>query len=71
MRYRRYHHRKTKGSLKAFISILLIFLVLIYGFMLVDQKIKPAFIAIAEVNLFVSQWLLLRLGCVMELVDFL
>lgn len=39
-----------KGSLKAFISIIIIFLVLIYGFMLVDQKIKPAFIAIAEVK---------------------
>ncbi|WP_231701764.1 sporulation protein YunB [Crassaminicella thermophila] len=50
MRYRRYHHRKMKSSLKAFISILITFLVLIYGFLLVDQKIKPAFIAIAEVK---------------------
>jgi hypothetical protein len=32
----------------------LIFLILIYGFLLVDQKIKPAFIAIAEVNPSVS-----------------
>ncbi|MCT4621117.1 MAG: hypothetical protein N4A62_17235 [Marinisporobacter sp.] len=54
MRYRRYHCRKTKGSLKALISILLIFLVLIYGFLLVDQKIKLAFIVIAEVNRSVS-----------------
>lgn len=50
MRYRRYHRRKAKGSLKTFISIIIIFLVLIYGFLLVDQKIKPAFIAIAEVK---------------------
>ncbi|QZY56472.1 hypothetical protein [Crassaminicella profunda] len=54
MRYRRYHRRKTKGILKAFISILLIFLILIHGFLLVDQKIKPAFIVIAEVNPSVS-----------------
>ncbi|MCT4604582.1 MAG: hypothetical protein N4A64_00540 [Marinisporobacter sp.] len=54
MRYSRYRRRKTTGSLKAFISLLHIFLVLIYGFLLVDQKIKPAFIAIAEVNPSVS-----------------
>ncbi|MCT4604580.1 MAG: hypothetical protein N4A64_00530 [Marinisporobacter sp.] len=44
----------SRRKLKAFISILLIFLLLIYGFLLVDQKIKPAFIAIAEVNPSVS-----------------
>ncbi|QZY56482.1 hypothetical protein [Crassaminicella profunda] len=54
MRYRRHRRGKMKGSLKSFISIIIIFLVLIYGFMLVDQKIKPAFIAITEVNLSVS-----------------
>ncbi|WP_243109395.1 sporulation protein YunB [Anaerophilus nitritogenes] len=50
MRYRRYGHKKMKGSLKVFISIILIFLVLIYGFLLIDTKIKPAFLAIAEVK---------------------
>ncbi|WP_053957609.1 sporulation protein YunB [Inediibacterium massiliense] len=50
MRYRRYGQRKIKSSLKAFISIILIFLVLIYGFLLIDTKIKPAFLAIAEVK---------------------
>ncbi len=43
-----------KGSLKAFISIILIFLVLIYGSLVIDKKIKPAFLAIAEVNPSVS-----------------
>ncbi|MCT4621112.1 MAG: hypothetical protein N4A62_17210 [Marinisporobacter sp.] len=54
MRYRKYCRRKTKGSLKIVISLLLIFLILIYTFLLVDQKIKPAFIAITEVKPSVS-----------------
>ncbi|QZY56463.1 hypothetical protein [Crassaminicella profunda] len=54
MRYRRYLRRKTKGSLKAFISIIVIFLVLIYGFLLVAQKIRSAFKWVAEVNSSVS-----------------
>ncbi|MCT4604578.1 MAG: hypothetical protein N4A64_00520 [Marinisporobacter sp.] len=54
MRYSRDHHRKAKGSLTVFISLLLIFLILIYEFLLVDQKIKPAFIAIEEMNPSVS-----------------
>ncbi|QZY56459.1 hypothetical protein [Crassaminicella profunda] len=70
MRCKRYRRRKMKGSLKAFISILLIFLILIYGFLLVDQKIKPAFKWVAEVNLCVSEWILLRLGCAMGLINF-
>ncbi|MCT4621114.1 MAG: hypothetical protein N4A62_17220 [Marinisporobacter sp.] len=54
MRYRRYRSRKTKRSLTVFISILLMFLALIYRFLLIDQKIKSGFIAIAEVNPSVS-----------------
>ncbi len=43
-------HKQQKGKLKAFISIIVIALLGIYGFLFVDKKIKPAVIAIAEVK---------------------
>ena len=50
MGYKPYRRRKSKGSFKVFICMILIILVVIYVFLLVDKKIKPAFIAIAEVK---------------------
>ncbi|KXG74192.1 sporulation protein YunB [Thermotalea metallivorans] len=49
MIYRRKYHRK-KGNLKAFMTIVITFLLVIYSFLFVDQKIKPAVLAIAEVK---------------------
>ena len=41
---------RRKGNIKAFIAIIGIFLFLIYSFLLVDRKVKPSVLAIAEVN---------------------
>ena len=54
MPYRKYKYRRNKSSMKAFIMIVFVFLVLIYGFLMIDKKVKPAVIAIAEVNPSVS-----------------
>ena len=47
---RKYRRPRKKGNIKAFIAIIGIFLFLIYSFLLVDQKVKPSVLAIAEVN---------------------
>ncbi len=41
---------RKKGNFKAFISLILIILIFIYGFMFVDKKVKPSVLAIAEVK---------------------
>ncbi|MFZ5965972.1 MAG: sporulation protein YunB [Bacillota bacterium] len=46
---RRRYYRK-KGNFKAFLSIIIMLLLIFYGFMLIDKKIKPAVLAIAEVK---------------------
>ncbi|AOT68609.1 sporulation protein YunB [Geosporobacter ferrireducens] len=47
---RKYRRPRRKGNLKAFIAILAIFLFVIYSFLLVDKKVKPSVLAIAEVK---------------------
>ncbi|SHJ30497.1 sporulation protein YunB [Geosporobacter subterraneus DSM 17957] len=47
---RKYRRPRKKGNLKAFVAIIGIFLFLIYSFLLVDRKVKPSVLAIAEVK---------------------
>lgn len=49
MVYRR-KYRQKRGGFKGFMAIVLLFLFIIYSFMFVDQKIKPAVLAIAQVK---------------------
>ncbi|MBB6215998.1 hypothetical protein HNQ80_002089 [Anaerosolibacter carboniphilus] len=49
MVYRR-KYQKRRGNFKAFMTLVLLFLFIIYSFMFVDQKIKPAVLAIAQVK---------------------
>jgi len=41
---------RKKGNFKAFISLVVIIVFLIYGFMYLDTKVKPSVLAIAEVK---------------------
>ena len=47
---RRRFGRRNNGNFKLFITLILIVLVVIYGFMFVDKKVKPSVLAIAEVK---------------------
>ncbi|MBB6216010.1 hypothetical protein HNQ80_002101 [Anaerosolibacter carboniphilus] len=62
MVYRR-KYQKRRGNFKAFMTLVLLFLFIIYSFMFVDQKIKPAFLAIAQVNACVSLSPLMNAVC--------
>lgn len=48
--HRKYRRPRRNGNLKAFVAIIGIFLFLIYSFLLVDRKVKPSVLAIAEVK---------------------
>jgi len=43
-------YQQRRGSFKGFMVIVILFLFIIYSFMFVDQKIKPAVLAIAQVK---------------------
>ncbi|MEW9121573.1 MAG: hypothetical protein AB2421_02595 [Thermotaleaceae bacterium] len=66
---RKYRRSRKKGNLKAFIAILAIFLFLIYGFLLVDKKVKPSVLAIAEVNGCVSLSPLISVVCAIGFIE--